>query len=131
VNVQIEKELKIMSMKVETETMNIVRVEQKIDSSVRDSKLMQEYDMRRRRDTEETKGKRGDSEKPNVKEEKEENEEKGEKEEKGKEKEKERGKRKRSKERQVNQMKRAIPQVSRNRVIMRSQKIWMRHEREP
>jgi hypothetical protein len=78
VNVQIEKELKIMSMKVETETMNIVRVEQKIDSSVRDSKLMQEYDMRRRRDTEETKGKRGDSEKPNVKEEKEEKEEKGE-----------------------------------------------------
>jgi hypothetical protein len=103
VNVQIEKELKIMSMKVETETMNIVRVEQKIDSSVRDSKLMQEYDMRRRRDTEETKGERGDSEKPNVKEEKEENEEneeneekeeKGEKEDKGKEKEKERGKEK-------------------------------------
>ena len=93
VNVQIEKELKIMSRKVETETMNIVRVEQKIDSSVRDSKLMQEYDMRRRRDTEETKGKRGDSEKTNEKEEK---EEKGEKEEreKKKEKETERGKEK-------------------------------------
>ena len=99
VNVQIEKELKIMSRKVETETMNIVRVEQKIDRSVGDSKLMQEYDMRRRRDKEETKGKRIDSEKPKEKEEKEEKEEKGEKEEKEKrerkkEKEKEREKEK-------------------------------------